>query len=108
MFRYRGAWTVIVELLTIAEAVLLPDRLCKFLSVDADQRSDGGTVDHRQQRRWLACEFQSLFDMRCITPIRRLELLERCNLNVEDLCDVNRTEFRTIVTTFTRAIRPVR
>src|SRR6266542_4476536 len=102
ILRYRTSPPVIVELFSVAEAMLSPDRLRKFLRVSPNQCLRGRQINFRQQRTWPACQFQALLHLHGVTAIGGIELLDRDDFAIELLRDVNRAELRRIMSTFSR------
>src|SRR5262249_28231640 len=49
-----------------------------------------------------------LLHLHSVPPVRGMEFLDRGDLAIESLCDIDRTELRSVVSTFARPIRPVR
>src|SRR5437899_9348302 len=108
MLRYRTAPPVIVELFSVAKAMLSPDRLRKLFGVSPYQCLRRRRIDFRQQRTWPACQFKALLHLHGVTAIGGLELLDRGDFAIERLRDIDRTELRGVMSAFSRTVGPVR
>src|SRR2546426_7702692 len=108
MLRYRTAPPVIVELFSVAKAMLAPDRLGKLLGVSPYQRIRRRRIDFPQQRTGPACQLQALLHLHGVTAIGGLELLDRGHLAIKSRRDVNRAELRGVMATFPRPVGPLR
>src|SRR5256885_975537 len=84
---YRTAPPVIVELFSIAEAVLSPDGLRKFLHVSPNQCLRTGRIDITKQWTRPACQIQALLHLHGVTAIGGLELFDRRDFAMKPLCD---------------------
>src|SRR5215471_17935001 len=105
---YRVAPSVIVELFSISEAMLAPDRLRQLLRVRADHGLRTRNIDFPQQRTRPACQFQALLHLHGVSAIGSSEFLEGGGLAVESLADIHWTELRSIKSAFARPVGPVR
>src|SRR5882724_4938037 len=108
VFGYRAAPSVIVELFSVEEAVLPPDCFRQLLRVRPDQGLRAREIDLTEQWTRPARQFQALLHLDGVPAIGRLELLDGGDLAVKRLGDINRPEFRSVVSPFTRPIRAVR
>ncbi len=98
---------MIIELFSIAEAVLSPDRLRKLLRVGPDQRLRARKIDFLQQRTGTACQLQALLHLHGVTVIGSLELLDCGDFAIKRLRDIDRAELRAVMSPFPRPVGPL-
>src|SRR5262245_23207146 len=94
-------WPVVVDLLSIAEAVLGSNRSGEFLDIGPHQVAYGSLV---QIDRIL----QSWTHLRRIAVIGRAQLLNCSHFAIEVLRDVNSLKLRPVVAAFAGTVRTVR
>src|SRR6476659_4784658 len=95
MLGYSAAPSVVVELFSVAEAMLSSDGFRQFLRVRPDQGPRARQIDFPQQWTRPASQLQSLLHLYGVPAIGSLELLDRRDLAVKSLGDINRPEYRS-------------
>src|SRR5262249_2931174 len=105
---YRSTPAVIVELLSVAEAMLFPDGLRQLLRVSPNQCLRAGKIDFPQPRTRPACQIQPLLHLGGVTAIGGLELLDRGDFASEGPRDVHGTKLRAVMSAFSRPIGSIR